>query len=489
MSIKVFDKKLLYSTGGLLMALAIFFTVTTQTAHAETLKSFVFDNYSTGLLDTQDGWDAEADLDIVSGSQCNGGAGKCVEIDSSGTDTGDYYFTTSFTDYDVVTVDADIYLESTVNNSFRFYLQDRVTTDSVCIARAVQTSGTNYYALEGDDLNTATTSSGTLSTDEWIDVTLTYNFTDETCTLLIDNYQLGPTSFDVSSDSSYASTTRFNMGRYGGGNAASRIDNIIFSNEVPESQYVPPATEEYIVITDPYGTPHANVAYTDTVTVQYNNLTSSSSSFIINLVSQTGELYSSLEASSTGITPDTYTFNVSFTKDDIVFARASLYDGDNFDTLLDISEEYEWWISANANPLQPIDLGVFRTGTTTFCGESAGALDFAWGTCMAMRLLFVPNESSITYITDQLSTATQTAPFSYMYDVNTYMDTLFTPATTSWSISVASSTYITDVTLLDSTEVDSNSNFQTIRTFMGLVLLIGMPLYTYRRIKSIGRSL
>jgi hypothetical protein len=180
---------------------------------------------------------------------------------------------------------------------------------------------------------------------------------------------------------------------------------------------------------------------------------------------------------------------VSFTKDDIVFARASLYDGDNFDTLLDISEEYEWWISANANPLQPIDLGVFRTGTTTFCGESAGALDFAWGTCMAMRLLFVPNESSITYITDQLSTATQTAPFSYMYDVNTYMDTLFTPATTSWSISVASSTYITDVTLLDSTEVDSNSNFQTIRTFMGLVLLIGMPLYTYRRIKSIGRSL
>lgn len=250
--------------------------------------------------------------------------------------------------------------------------------------------------------------------------------------------------------------------------------------------------EDYIIITDPVESAgHANVAYSDTFTLQINNTNNSTSSYIVNFVSQSGELYPSVTGSTTSSFPFSTTTNISFDKDDIIFVKALLYNGEYLNNRIDSSPEYEWWVSANANPNQRVDLAMFRTGTTTFCGESQGALDFAWGTCMALRLLFVPNESSLNYISDQFAEATSTVPFSYMYEMYDLFNDLYSRnTTTAWVISLPTSTPVFgDITILDSSVIDSSANYQIIKTAMITFLYLGLIGYLYRRSISLARSL
>lgn len=282
-----------------------------------------------------------------------------------------------------------------------------------------------------------------------------------------------------------------------GGNTIVDMDKVVLvyvvygsgSYEITDEPLFGDVNSTYIRITQP----SLNTTYNTTFTGFLNIPTPSSatSTWRVSFLSSTGEDYSALEVIGTTTDNSQYYFsgNVQFEKDDIVYVRAYLYDDDevNSSNLVYISPEYEWWVSSTGSTTSTINLGAFRTGATSTC---ASPDSWSGAICHSIRILFVPSETATNFINKRVAVATSTAPFSYMYDIKQYIDVLYASGSTTWEITVPSTTpYIGDITLLSSSAIDSNSNYQLVRdVFTGMVYLL-IPLYAYRRLKTIGRSL
>jgi len=262
---------------------------------------------------------------------------------------------------------------------------------------------------------------------------------------------------------------------------------------------IPASSVDYIVITEPDN--GDNVSYTVPISGQLNlaNAATGTKSYRITFTSQTGIDYTSKTIENTTTQYSEYQFSesVEFTMDDIVYVSAYLYDcstpGNCTPSAVKL-QSYEWWVSANGNPTELVDLGIFRTGVDVCADYSSSSTwsvgGFTYAMCHVGRFLFVPSETSLNLISSQVSTATGTAPFSYIYDVRLYTDQLFTPASTTWDITLPSSTPIFgDMTLLQSSDIDADSNYQLVRTFMTTILYLSLVFYIYKRVKRLGSNL
>lgn len=271
-----------------------------------------------------------------------------------------------------------------------------------------------------------------------------------------------------------------------------------------DTSYEYAITENFIYIDDS----DRNVAYNATFSGQLNNVdqTSATITYLVSFLSQSGIDYS--DKTYTGYTTQTgaqsFTATTTFDQDDIVYVKAYLYDDDtpNAINLIDISNEVEFWVSANANPSQVVDLGTFRTKSTSTCAQNTGfssstsilsAAAFEHSLCVVGQILFVPSDFALEQVNKQVAVATGTAPFSYMYDIGNYVETIFTPTPASWSISVPTTTPIFSgfggMVIVSSADLDSNAPFQMGRTAGGYLVILLIPLYVFGRLKIIGRSL
>lgn len=266
---------------------------------------------------------------------------------------------------------------------------------------------------------------------------------------------------------------------------------------------IPPSTQNYIVITEPE--PYdRSVAYSPNVSGQLNlvGVATGTKSYKITFLSQSGVTYGPSYIQGTTSNYSLYDFTLPATQlavDDIVYVRAYLYDNATWSGLpAYISKEYEWWISSSGNVTDPIDLGTVRTHSSSTCSNATGfgssttlVNGIGYVLCSVGSFLFVPSQSSLESVTSQIATATSTFPFSYMWDVNQYMDTLFTyNDNVVWSITLASSTPVFgNTTLLSSSDIDTNSNYQIVRSFFGVMVYLALIIYIYKRSKRISASL
>jgi hypothetical protein len=253
-----------------------------------------------------------------------------------------------------------------------------------------------------------------------------------------------------------------------------------------------PLTEDYIYLS--VNSNPNNVGYSTTISGYLNNYQPSSpiTTYSITFLSQTGIDYTetNIVASTTATGVVQFSHPVTFSMDDIVYVRAYLYDSNNQNAvnLIDISQEYEFWVSANANPTQTVDLGTFRTSALGCDPNATSTLSATL--CRVGFALFVPSDSSVQLLQNSFATVTSTAPFSYIHDVRTYIDELFTVSTTSWTITVGSSSpYIGDITILSSSDVDNSANYQLIRNAFTMFIYLSAIMYVYMRSKSFARSL
>lgn len=485
--IRFLGKNRYMRTGGLLVALAIFLFVA-PVSHAQTIAEWDhdFNSYPTGSVDGYDGWSGDVTVEVAA----SGYLGNALYV-PNGTGQDDVSKSGLFNLLAGGVTTLVFYGQVDGNTG-----QARITLKendggSICAFGINDNSGSKFYVS-----GAGVSYKDLVVTNTWYRMEVNIDDVANTCQMNIPS--LSTTTAAVSFvDTAATNTTAMQLVLDDGNGDDAWIDHVYahtngFTSDDDDDDPIPPITENYIVLTAPI----KNTPYATTLSGQLNIVTptSSTTAYRITFESTTGIDYTSLTISTTTTDSSEYSFShtVNFVQDDIVFVRAYVYDDptENAVNLADLSPQYEWWVSANANPSEPVDLGMFRTGTSTFCGSSGGPLDFAWGTCQAFRLLFVPNESSLDYIGDLTATATATAPFSYVYDVNTYLDELFTPTSTVWSIATPSTTpALGEITLLTSATIDSSTNYQTIRTFMGYAIYLSMIMYVYMRIRRVAANL
>jgi hypothetical protein len=471
---KVFEKNRYLRAGGLLTALAVFLFAPSFTNASSNDN---FESYPTGDVDSvTSSWsDGSGSWNIVSSPVFEGSRSLACSSSSCGTPT---------------TTASDLQSFSRIIQTGYIYNDGRQQS-----IRLYDTNGNSMLRVEfdndGDHIfaendTTTETTSNSYATSTWVYFQIDIDFTNSLFRVNIDDGPFTPWIDFFTTSNGIPSYWSFNSFTSTGGTVFA-FDN--WGTDATTLSDIPPSDENYIVILSPT----FNTSYTTNIIGELNipSPTSSTSTYVISFVSQTGIDYSSQQITGTTTSQTQTRFNetVSFQQDDVVYVKAYLYDSSTANAiyLVDVSPEYEWWVSANANPTEQIDLGAFRTGTTTFCGESAGALDFAWGTCMAMRLLFVPNESSLNYITDQLSEATSTIPFSYMYDSVEYLDTIFSATSSDFTIAAPSSTsttFFSSMNIINTSSIRNDTMYQVYRSFATAIIYIAIPFYAFRRIRS-----
>jgi len=214
--------------------------------------------------------------------------------------------------------------------------------------------------------------------------------------------------------------------------------------------------------------------------------TSATTSYRLSLISQTNQDYSSfnLVGSTTDKLSAYFSGNITFPADDIVYVRIYLYDSDSIGGVpYYISPEFEWWVSANGSSTQTIDLGIFRTGATSTCADAS---TWSGGLCHAMRLLFVPSESSLQAVKNQVANATSSSPFVYIYEIGQYVDTFQTATATAWSVTVPSTTdFFGGMELLSSSDIQSATGYDMFRNVTHAGLYIILFMYVIKRTRRI----
>jgi len=222
--------------------------------------------------------------------------------------------------------------------------------------------------------------------------------------------------------------------------------------------------------------------------LNFPDKTATTSSWRLSFISSTGEDLSSTTASGTTTETDFYEYSgtVNFEIDDIVYVRAYLYDNDSLSGLPSyISAEYEWWVSADGVAGNGIDLGTFRTSTST-CGSAA-----TWGgaLCHSLRLLFIPSSGSIDFIGDKIDDATSTAPFVFVHQIDTYIETMLSADSSSWTITVPTTTeYFGGMPLLSSSQVESIPGYAVLRSAITAGIYLLLVFYVIRRTRSLFGS-
>jgi hypothetical protein len=459
MSIKVFDKKLLYRTGGLLAVLTALLFATP--VNADISQNDISVSQDEILTSGEGGQYLGTNIsaDITEGSivyECisfhAGQCGRHAAVINSYPTYQDFLDDTNQTTA-VAEVNMDEAQETTLGNHVATFDFATTTLDP-----------TKHYVLS---VRCTATCAGT---DNWLGSSdNTHQGLAYSAGVLTSSKTISPTTADY---------------------------NFILNGVTQSALNSPSPTEDYVIITDPTGEP-AQLGYSDTITIEANNVTNTyaTSTVIVSFISQTGISYNQIQFVTATSSQTSRTESVTFTQDDIIYARAYLYNGSstNAANLIDVSPEYEFWVTANANASEPIDLGSFR-GDASLCTYSTTSTQVIAGLgfalCSVGKALFYPSIDSLDYISGKFATATGTAPFSYIWDVNSYIETLFSVPSTSWEISVPSTTpYIGDITLISSSELDSNTNYQTIRSFISIMLYLSLVMYVYFRVKRIARTL
>jgi len=492
------------STGGLIIALAIllFVFLAPQTTHASVPTSYGWAGMQRTALDTGNVVD------------------WCLNP-SNGTSTSNAPDANGYLSYDYVNQQGTSQRFMTNQSD---YCDDTVTNKGLPSAIANRSDGYRMYAIFGTDRF-----NGSITQNYWIDSTGDEdNYTTTGYPVSSEAYSYGGVTyhlFNLGANSGLA-TSSGNLGLYTGilGNTTNsdniklyallydnvdlmQIDNAVEMKEYMDALFgviaeegdgngevIPDSSEDYIVITEP---DHKdNKPYTVNIEGQLNltGVASGTKSYAITFLSQTNQDYSHLNiyATTSSYIEETFYHSVTFPLDDVIYVKAYLYDNSNWNALglKYVSREYEWWVSAAGNPTSVVDLGTYRTGTST-CGYSATAdlsfaQGFAWGLCQVGRALFVPSETTLNNVKTQLAVATSTAPFSYVYDTGNYFDTLFTVSTTTWSIVMPTSTgAMAGVVLMSSSQIQSVSFYNQMRNVLTWVVYLMIPLYAWRRSTSI----
>jgi len=327
-------------------------------------------------------------------------------------------------------------------------------------------------------------------------------------------YNLGSTSGLATSSGNLGLLTDINFSTISTGRVYallySNVDLMQISNAVEMKQYmdnlfgfivaggegggvvIPEEDTDYIILTQPAkesGKNYSNTTYNVNFSglMNFASSTPEGCSWIVSFTSQTGIPYASKEVRGTSETCEVEPFSgsVSFALDDVVYVTLASYDNTTWSGLPTVlSRRYEWWVSQTGDPTSDVDLGTFTTGTTT-CGVSAANaswFDFGYGLCVAGQFLFLPSQSSLEYMKTRVAFATATVPFSYIYDSSNYFEQLLSPATTSWAITMPTSTPVFGgMVLLSSSIIESLPPYDIIRLAETAVVYILLPLYVWRR--------
>ncbi len=263
---------------------------------------------------------------------------------------------------------------------------------------------------------------------------------------------------------------------------------------------LPFVDEDFIIIESPV----RDTAYDTTITGRFNNLTgnSATTTYMISFLSQSGIDYSDLTivASSTDSLYD-FSHDVQFEQDDIVFVKAYLYDDDslNADNLIDISPEYEWWVSANANPTEMIDLGMYRTFSTSTCAGLTGlststpwysAQAFANAGCEVMAFLFVPYGSVVDSYEQLSSTTRAKFPFAYVSDLILAVESESESISSSTPPTLTLNVFNTESVVLSTTTMQQpfGYNLSTLKSIVSVGLVLIFIVYARSRILLAIRS-
>jgi len=353
----------------------------------------------------------------------------------------------------------------------------------------IDPSGDFYHRAAGSN-QVQVVNHNDIPTGEWLPVIYSWRFDD------VANVIESQSCLDGTCSAWYdtAVTNLDNLSIDTGGTTGNDINVDDFSLS---SSYDPNAafglTDNYAVITAPES--YQQVAYTFDIDGRFNIATTTAPvvSYAIVFQSASGFDYDAVDVFATTSDSSEYTFShqVTFRADDIVYARVYVYSNDSWNAagLAVISQEYEFYVSQNAGGT--VDLGTIRTGTQSYCqdqyeGTPTSSISVAgvrYALCETFVFFFIPSQTSLNNYVLLASTTANKYPFAYFDDVFDVWDSATSSYATgtdvgSFSLNMASSGIPFSATIYSQDRfTDFVSDWSGVRTVIGACAWLLLLLY------------